>query len=330
MREVFTALKNYLTRLSPRKAFLLVLVLCTVIFSFYFRIIAPSNNFPEGILYEIPRGKSLSSVTADLYERHIIQSPFMFKGFVTIFGFGRGAVAGDYSFDSRSSVVGIAYRIARGSYGLSRVRITIPEGLSSIQMVSLFDSRFYRFDTKLFLELGKKYEGYLFPDTYYFLPNVTSEEVVDTMTKNYKSKVADIADDVRSSGHNIRDVVIMASILEKEARTEESRRIIAGILWKRIAERMPLQVDATFSFVNGKTKSSELSLEDLKIDSPYNTYVYRGLPPGPISNPGINSILASVTPIETKYYFYLSDKDGVMHYAVTHDEHVANKAKYLR
>ena len=92
---------------------------------------------------------------------------------------------------------------------------------------------------------------------------------------------------------------------------------------------MPLQVDSAFSFVNGETRSSDLSLDDLKIDSPYNTYVYKGLPPGPISNPGLDAIRSAITPISSKYYYYLSDSEGEMHYAVTHDEHVVNKDKYL-
>jgi UPF0755 protein len=330
MKETVFGFLNYLSRLSPRKTLLLVVCIIIVVSSFYFRLIASPSAFPDGILYEIPRGISLSSVALDLSTRHIIRSPFLFKGFVTLFGLGRGAVAGDYEFDSAGNVVTVAYRIARGSYDLSRIRITVPEGTRSSQLADFFDSRFYRFDTKAFLELGKKYEGYLFPDTYYFLPNVMADEVVDTMLENYKSKIADIADEVRLFGKPIRDVIIMASIIEEEARTTESRRIIAGILWKRLAERMPLQVDATFAFVNGKTRSSDISLEDLKIDSPYNTYVYRGLPPGPISNPGLDSILATINPTATKYYFYLSDRDGNMHYAVTHDEHVANKVKYLK
>ena len=330
MRDIFHGLFGYFSRLSPRKALLLVTCVVVIIFSFYFRLIAAPAAFPDGFLYEIPRGTALSSVASELAARHIIRSEFLFKGFVTIFGFGRGAIAGDYEFDSADNVLLVSYRVARGGYNLSRIRITIPEGTSSAQMEKFFDSRFYRFDSKAFISLGKKYEGYLFPDTYYFLPNVTTEEVVDTMLANYKSKIADIADAIKKFNKPIRDVIIMASIIEEEARTTESRRTIAGILWKRLSERMPLQVDATFAFVNGKTRSSDLSLEDLKIDSPYNTYLYRGLPPGPISNPGIDSILSVVTPITTKYYFYLSDKDGNMHYAVTHDEHVANKFKYLK
>lgn len=301
-----------------------------IVFSFYLRFVSAPADFPTGLLYEVSRGRSLSAVAADLDARHVIRSQFMFKGFVTILGLGRGAVAGDYEFDSKDTVIGVAYRIGRGAYGLTRLKVTIPEGTSSAQIARLFGPQFYRFDAEAFAELGKKYEGYLFPDTYYFLPNVTAGEAARAMLANYQSKIADIADLVRAFGKPAKDVIVMASIIEEEARTTESRRIIAGILWKRLAERMPLQVDATFASVNGKTKSSELSLDDLKIDSPYNTYVYRGLPPGPISNPGLDSIRAAVTPIATKYYFYLSDKKGEMHYAVTHDEHVANKFKYLK
>ena len=109
----------------------------------------------------------------------------------------------------------------------------------------------------------------------------------------------------------------------------QTRRMISGILWKRLDEGMPLQIDCTFQYVNGKN-TFQLSLDDLKIDSPYNTYKYRGLTPTPISNPGLDSLRAAVTPIESKYYYFLSDKEGVMHYGITHDQHVANKNKYLR
>jgi UPF0755 protein len=120
----------------------------------------------------------------------------------------------------------------------------------------------------------------------------------------------------------------MASILEGEARLLETRRIVAGILWKRISLGMPLQVDTTFKYELGKT-TFDLTTEDLKADSAYNSYTRLGLPPTPVSNPGIESILAAVTPIKTNYLYFLTDKKGEMHYATTHEGHVANKFKYL-
>lgn len=121
----------------------------------------------------------------------------------------------------------------------------------------------------------------------------------------------------------------MASLLEEEARTTETRKMVSGILWKRLSAGMPLQVDAVFPYIIGKN-TFEITLKDLEFDSPYNTYKYKGLPPGPISNPGKDSILAAIYPTKSDYWFYLSDKNGLMHYAITFDEHKINKAKYLK
>jgi UPF0755 protein len=120
----------------------------------------------------------------------------------------------------------------------------------------------------------------------------------------------------------------MASIIEKEARTMEARQIIAGILWKRISIGMPLQVDVSFKYINGKV-TEDLTLADLKIDSPYNSYLYKGLPPTPIANPGLDSIKATIKPIKTDYLYFLSDKNGGMHYAKDYAEHLHNKELYL-
>ena len=121
----------------------------------------------------------------------------------------------------------------------------------------------------------------------------------------------------------------MASIIEKEARTMETRQIIAGILWKRLELGMPLQVDVSFKYINGKT-TKNLTLADLKIDSPYNSYLYKGLPPTPISNPGLDAIKAAISPTKTDYLYFLSDRKGLMHYAKTYQQHLQNKELYLR
>lgn len=121
----------------------------------------------------------------------------------------------------------------------------------------------------------------------------------------------------------------MASILEGEARGREEMEIIAGILWRRIEIGMPLQVDTTFLYVNGKNTFT-LTQADLKIDSPYNTYLYRGLPPTPISNPGLTAIRAALNPQPTPYLYFLTGRDGLMYYSRTHDEHVQKKTRYLR
>jgi UPF0755 protein len=121
----------------------------------------------------------------------------------------------------------------------------------------------------------------------------------------------------------------MASLLEREANTAKDRRIVAGILWERLKIGMPLQVDAVFSYILEKDAYAPL-FEDLKIESPYNTYLYRGLTPTPIGNPGIDAILAAAEPTKTKYLYYLTGKDGHMYYATTFAGHQSNREKYLR
>jgi UPF0755 protein len=134
---------------------------------------------------------------------------------------------------------------------------------------------------------------------------------------------------IASSTRPLDEIIKMASIVETEARMEKTRRVVAGILWERIRRGMPLQVDVSFRYINGKT-TRNLTVSDLKIDSPYNSYIYKGLPPTPIANPGLEAILASANPIKTDYLYFLTGKDNVMYYARTFEEHVVNTELYLR
>ena len=158
---------------------------------------------------------------------------------------------------------------------------------------------------------------------------MSAETVIAVLERNFNKKISEIESLVQMFKKPLKDVVIMASILEAEGRIMETRRIISGILWKRLSIGMPLQVDVTIHYIKND-KNTALSLDDLKIDSPYNTYIHKGLPPTPINNPGLETILAAVTPIKSKYLYFLVDKNGIMHYAITHDEHVVNKEKYLQ
>ena len=133
---------------------------------------------------------------------------------------------------------------------------------------------------------------------------------------------------LKKSGKTLREVVIMASLLEKEAAKTEDRRMVAGILWKRISIGMPLQVDAVFPYIIGKN-TFDLTRADLKVDSPYNTYKYKGLPVGPIANPGLDSMVAAMTPVKSNYIFYLTDMQSKFHFSVTYAQHLANQKKYL-
>jgi UPF0755 protein len=161
-----------------------------------------------------------------------------------------------------------------------------------------------------------------------FFKYYTEVDVIKILKDNFNKKIDNLSNKIKSSGKTLKDIVIMASIIEKESNGDDDRVAISSILWKRIENKMPLQVDATFLFLIGK-ESSELTRADLGLKSPYNTYINKGLPPGPISNPGIETLTAAMSPVKTQYLFYLHDKDGVVHYAKTFEEHKKNKQKYL-
>jgi UPF0755 protein len=306
-------------------------IVAFILFMIHFLVAAP-GEYPKDVIINVEKGETISGVSRLLDAQGAIKSESVFKIFLSIFGGARGLVAGEYLLESEQNAITLAYRFSKGRYDLKHVRVTIPEGFNSMEIANTLklESRFTRLDVKEFEKLAAPKEGYLFPDTYFFLPNITAREAVDAMLRNYESRVSTIAPELVVFGKSQDDVIKMASIIEEEARTEESRRIIAGILWKRLEDGMPLQVDAAFAFVNGKKDSALLTFDDLKIDSPFNTYTNKGLPPTPIANPGLAAIKATITPIKTDYYYYLTDKEGNMRYAVTHDEHVQNKFKYLR
>ncbi len=149
------------------------------------------------------------------------------------------------------------------------------------------------------------------------------------MRREYEEKIAPYRVKIRASAYTEKEIITLASILEREANDEASMGLVAGILLDRLEEKHPLQVDATFEYILGKT-SAELTAEDLKLDSPYNTYTNLGLPPTPISNPGLMAIEAVLDPVDSPYFYYLTGDDGTFHYARTFEEHKQNKERYLR
>lgn len=284
-------------------------LVCAYVFLF-----SPPVPFSAGKVLAVESGQSVSSIAAELHTLGALRSPFVFKVFAKLFG---GAQAGWYGLDISENAVSLAWRVSHGETRLATNKITVPEG-SSVREVSELVG----------VVLSKNEEGFLFPDTYYFLPGTQEDVIVDRMHARYEEVVAPLRPQITASGHSEKEIITMASILEKEARLPETRRIVAGILWKRIALGMPLQVDAVFGYIKN-IDTFHPTLDDLKIDSPYNTYLNRGLPPGPINNPGEDAIRAALEPTKSPYLYYLTGKDGTMHYAKTFDEHVANK-RFLR
>lgn len=299
---------------------------------FYAIFISSPKYYPVGSIYKLESGATLSSISKDFYEDRVIRSEFWFNALVRVFSLGSAKILqGNYGLNTRQNAIIMAWRVTHGSYEIAPIKITIPEGLNSFEIADILSHDLPLFNKQSFIDLVKsnKEEGYLFPDTYSFMPDMDEKDVIEMMNNNFMNKIKSLGTEITQFGKSMSDVIKMASILEEEARLYESRQIIAGILWKRISLRMPLQVDSSFKYINGKTTAT-LSTDDLKIDSPYNSYTHLGLPPTPISNPGLEAIGATVNPIKTPYLYFLSDRNGNMHYAETFDEHVANKFRYLR
>lgn len=173
-------------------------------------------------------------------------------------------------------------------------------------------------------------EGYLFPDTYRLFKDASPEDVVRKLLANFESKISpELRRDIAASGRTVFETVIMASIIEREVRGEEDGALVADLFWRRLEIGMALQADSTVNYATGKSLPG-VTLKDTEVESGYNTYKYRGLPIGPIGNPGLTAIKAAIKPKANDYWYFLTDPDGNVHYAKTFDEHIRNKQRYLR
>ena len=301
----------------------LLLAVCMPTF-IYSLLIKPPAPFPHDTIAVITRGSTLHTAAQQLKTSGVIRSPFLLELYVHILGGSTRIIAGGYALNSPENVFAIGKRIVNGDHRLHTIKVTIPEGSTSKEIGHILTNALVNFPEQTFLQLTTNKEGYLFPDTYFFLPTAIPEEIIETMHQNFQEKIVTLQDKIEQFKIPLENVVIMASILEREARTPDARRIISGILWERLKIGMPLQVDATFLYINGK-KTFELSLDDLAIDSPYNTYKYAGLPVGPIGNPGLDSLTAAVSPTASKYLYYLADKEGTTYYAKTFEDQTLTK-----
>lgn len=285
------------------------------------------RQFPIGSKIHITKDLTLSDTAKSLAQKNIISSPLLFKAVFSIFYGQKKVMAGDYIFETPQNLWKVIDRLAKGEYGFKVIKVTIPEGSTVQDIAWILLKKIPDFDAPYFVKIAKAHEGYLFPDTYRFYVNTTPDEVLKTLRETFNIKIKPVMVDVSLSGRTPADIVTMASLLEREASSSTDRAIISGILWKRLDEKMLLQVDATLVYLTG---DGYVSINDTKIDSPYNTYKYKGLPKGPIANPGIDAIRSAANPVKTPYYYYLSDKDGNMHYAKTFEGHQENRGKYLR
>ena len=313
---------------ANRRTVLIILILGLSLTYGYLYLIRPPDEFPLRKIISIPSSLSNTQVAQILQDDGLVRSALVFRIMATLLGHSRDLRAGDYIFKEPLDVFHLARTIGIGAYGLEPLRIRIPEGATVRQMATVFSIDLQNFNAVHFLTLATPMEGYLFPDTYFFLPNATENTVIEAMRQDFDHHEATIADEVAAFGKPLADDVTMASIVEREANNPDDRRTIAGVLWNRIARGMPLQTDVTFIYTLGKT-DSQITMSDLQSDSLYNTYKHAGLPPTPIGSPSLDSLLSTVTPIKSNYLFYLADGQGVTHYCATFACQLQNERVYL-
>ena len=277
----------------------------------YYMVSAPVTSQSvanrQGTLIHVSSNQTLSSIAKELEEKNVVRQAGVLKIFVKLFRFGHPVVKGDYLFKERIPVWRVAWMLARGKHGIDPLRITIKEGSTNKEITDLLSKNMQAFRIDLFESDERNKQGYLFPDTYFFFPMTTAKEILDDISSNFDRKITPFKIDIEKSNRSLGDIIIMASIIEKEAAGDSDASTISGILWKRIEKGTPLQVDAS------------------KI-----TYKEVGLPKEPIGNPGLLSIKAAIYPQKSDYLYYLHEKSGLVHYAKTFEEHKNNINKYLK
>lgn len=311
---------------------LIILAIVALLAGAYYTYTAftePVTLSQNPLIIDIPKGASLQKVTDTLAYAGIIRSPFIFRSSMILAGFDASIKTGEYTFVKPVTMSEVIERLVTGDYQYIPVKFTIREGEDARTIYTNLTAQFPKLQaTSTLLDILVSREGKLFPETYTFPPFATQDLILKTIDAEYQKRISAYKTDIASSTYSELQILTIASILEREVPKKEDMRIVAGIIYNRLAENMPLQMDSTLGYVTGKG-SLQLTTEDLQADSPYNTYTNKGIPPAPIGNPGDASIDAALHPETHQYIFFLSDADGVNHYAVTYAEHLKNRKKYL-
>lgn len=259
----------------------------------------------EQKIIHVSQNQTFSETVKILENEDIVRHPKLFKlasKFLNI-----NLKTGDYLFEKNSSFVEILLQLKMNNHKIKPVKIVIREGLNNQKIADLLSEKLLDFNKEEFIARAAGLEGRLFPDSYFFYLMTTEEEIVIELKNNFDNRINQLKEKIEQSGKDLNDIIIMASILEGEANGEKDNRVISGILWKRLNINMPLQVD---------------------VDK--DTYESKGLPPGPLNNPGLSSIKAALDPMDTNYLYYLHDKNGNVYYAKDYEEHKKNINLYLK
>jgi UPF0755 protein len=317
---------------------LAVLVLLVTFAGLFLYDLQPPEKTQAGtaapmIVFQIQQGQGFRLIANDLYNAGLIRSPIAFEFYALLDGKAMTLKPGLYRLSASSTTPEILAAIGGVNAGESAV--TIPEGSNIYEIDKILSDALviHPGDLIALQTASNTLEGRLFPDTYNFYTNASAADIVKELTQTFNEKVAPL---LATDNGNFERNLIVASLVEKEVPDPGDQAIVAGIILKRLAAKMPLDIDATICYA--KTKKAGISGQscyplaalDFKIDSAYNTYLYKGLPPAPIGNPGVSAVNAALHPESSPYWYYLSDPaTGKTIFAKTLDEQNQNKVKYL-
>ncbi len=324
--------RSLLSILSLVLIVLLVLV-AAVVGAVLHQLTPVSASEAELVRFVIPKGQALSVIGNRLAEEGLIRHPLAFRFAVLKDGLASKIQSGSFEVSPSMNTGEIARSFTQGS---DDTWITIPEGWRVEEIAAyLANQELESFDEQEFLSLAQDEEGILFPETYLVPREFTAAQIYELLTDTFATTITELEPEIQASGRDIDEILIMASIVEREARGYEQMRQVAGVLWNRYDIDMALQADATLQYIEGYDAQAQgwwepPSVATKQSSSPYNTYGQPGLPPRPIANPGADAIKATAVSADHDYLFYIHDTSGTIHYGTTLDEHNRNVQRYLR
>lgn len=307
---------------------ILLIVISTGLFLWWKNGINPvSPKDSSSKIFVIAKGEGMREIANRLKKNGLIRDPVVFFLLTKKTGYDKKIQAGDFRLNPSMS----AYEIAEAlTHGTLDIWVTIPEGLRALEIADIFEKELPTYNPE-WKKILVDNEGYLFPDTYLIPKDANINTILSLMKGNFERKYEKL--DTSKVNFTKNEIVTIASIIEREARFPNDRPLVASVIINRLKIGMKLDIDATVQYALGSGENKNrwkknLTFEDLRINSPYNTYQNAGLPPTPISNPGLEVLKATVNPAKTNYLYYISDKDGHLHFAKTLEEQNANIKKY--
>jgi len=317
----------------------LLVLIWIVISLFYYQGTRPASQDSRSITFEVQPGMTLKQVTLELFNQRLILSPSAFQAIAYIQDKEKQIMVGEFSLSPSMLPTEIILRLTSGKTIL--YPLTIPEGYRITEIASLLDTQGLASSEVFILQTQDKdliksmdiptdsLEGYLFPETYYLSKLTPEKKIVQKMVNTFKEKVlkSQLLKSTKESPLSLHEIITLASLIEKETGLDSERKLISSVFHNRLRKNMRLQTDPTVIYAIEKFDGN-IRKRDLKIDSPYNTYRYKGLPPGPISSPGIKSIEAAIFPIKSNHLYFVSRQDGSHHFSSTLVEHNQAVKKY--